>query len=146
MMKTTDSSVYCQQWGNDAELRDPSPRKVTSNGDFIYQSHIFRHEPGWTAFGDLVLSDLGEARIGLEQEGLIQPEIYRSPEVVLGMKWGPQIDVWSVAVMVSVHIGIVVRFFYLIRSGMTCRHGIYSKRVTCLIGQVQLVNTLIHNI
>lgn len=110
MMKTTDSSVYRQQWGNDAELRDPSPRKVTNSGDFIYQSHTFRHEPGWSAFGELILSDLGEARIGLEQQGLIQPDLYRAPEVMLGMKWGPKVDIWNIAVMVSICAGGIVSF------------------------------------
>lgn len=35
----------------------------------------------------------------------IQTRQYRSPEVILGAKWGASTDVWSMAAMVSPHPG-----------------------------------------
>ncbi|KLJ05563.1 hypothetical protein EMPG_10960 [Blastomyces silverae] len=34
------------------------------------------------------------------QEGLIQPFIYRAPEVVLGMKWTEKVDIWNLGVLI----------------------------------------------
>jgi len=48
-----------------------------------------------------ILSDFGNARIGDAQEGLIQPDLYLAPEVVLGMKWTSKVDIWNVGVLVS---------------------------------------------
>ena len=38
----------------------------------------------------------------------IQTRQYRSPEVILGSKWGASTDVWSMAAMVRVKIGCFV--------------------------------------
>ena len=40
----------------------------------------------------------------------IQTRQYRSPEVILGSKWGASTDVWSMAAMVSFHRALVLPF------------------------------------
>lgn len=47
-----------------------------------------------------ILTDFGEARLGDMHEGLIQPDIYRAPEVILGMSWTSKVDIWNVGVLV----------------------------------------------
>lgn len=47
-----------------------------------------------------ILSDFGDARIGEVHNGLIQPDIYRAPEVMLGMSWTAKVDIWNVGVLV----------------------------------------------
>lgn len=47
-----------------------------------------------------ILCDFGDARIGNVHEGLIQPDIYRAPEVILAKKWTSKVDIWNVGVLV----------------------------------------------
>jgi serine/threonine protein kinase len=47
-----------------------------------------------------LLSDFGEARLGDVHDGLIQPDIYRAPEVILGMSWTSKVDIWNVGALV----------------------------------------------
>lgn len=56
--------------------------------------------------GRLVLGDFGTAVNG-DQVWTVdaQPEVFRSPEVMLKMKWAYPIDIWNV--------GCMVRPFYL---------------------------------
>lgn len=39
----------------------------------------------------------------------IQTRQYRCPEVILGAKWGPSADIWSVACIVGPHLLLYVR-------------------------------------
>lgn len=49
-----------------------------------------------------ILCDLGEARIDKDMHnGDIMPDIYRAPEVILGMNWATKVDIWAVGVMVG---------------------------------------------
>lgn len=48
-----------------------------------------------------LLSDFGEARLGDVHDGSIQPDIYRAPEVILGMSWTSKVDIWNVGALVS---------------------------------------------
>jgi len=56
-------------------------------------------------FGDIIsvkIADLGNACwTGHHFTNDIQTRQYRSPEVILGAKWGASTDVWSMAAMVS---------------------------------------------
>ncbi|PWY95405.1 kinase-like protein [Aspergillus sclerotioniger CBS 115572] len=93
-----DDGIF-RQWDED-EQREPSPRKV-DGGYIVYQSRLFRREKGWNGgFGMPVLCDFGEARMGDEHDGLIQPDIYRAPEVVLGMRWTEKVDIWNVGALI----------------------------------------------
>lgn len=53
------------------------------------------------------IADLGNACwVGHHFTNDIQTRQYRSPEVILGGKWGASTDVWSMACMVSTHQSI----------------------------------------
>lgn len=57
-----------------AEAENPSPTKIIDDVRII------------SLWGQPVLCDFGEARIGECHRGLIQPELYRAPEVLFGME------------------------------------------------------------
>lgn len=79
------------------ELLNPCPRKEM-NGRTIYVSRELRMPKEW---GAPVLCDFGSAMIG-DQEHLedIQPDIYRSPEVILEVPWTYSVDIWNAGCMV----------------------------------------------
>jgi serine/threonine-protein kinase SRPK3 len=80
------------------ELHNPSPRKEI-NGRIIYVSSELGKPTEW---GPPVLCDFGSAVLGnIGHTEDIQPDIYRAPEVVLGVPWGYSVDVWNVGCMVS---------------------------------------------
>lgn len=60
--------------------------------------------------GELIsvkIADLGNACwVGHHFTNDIQTRQYRSPEVILGAKWGASTDIWSMAAMVS---GVIMR-------------------------------------
>jgi serine/threonine-protein kinase SRPK3 len=78
----------------EAEIRKPSARKQVDDS-VIYVS---RYMLGGA--GSLTICDLGQARIGSEHTGDAMPVPYRAPEVILNMKWGNSVDVWSVGLLV----------------------------------------------
>ncbi|RAK85462.1 kinase-like protein [Aspergillus costaricaensis CBS 115574] len=92
-----DESVF-REW-DDGETNEPSPRKV-DNEYTVYQSRPFRRKKGWSGFGMPLLTDFGEVRLGEVHEGLIQPDLYCAPEVILGMSWTAKVDIWNVGVMI----------------------------------------------
>lgn len=78
-----------------AELEAPVPRKILEDRT-IYLSRPLR-----MSYGTPVLCDLGEARLGIDQQqGGIMPDIYRAPEVILGMTWDSKVDIWNVGMLV----------------------------------------------
>jgi len=86
-----------------AEADEPSPTKVIDDTRIIYGSREFRLPKG-SLWGQPVLCDFGEARIGSSHRGFIQPELYRAPEVLFGMEWNFAADIWNAAVLVSIYI------------------------------------------
>lgn len=86
-----------------AELETPSPRKIVDASRVIYQSRRFS-QPNNSEYGLPILCDLGEERLGQVQSSMpfIQTHVYRAPEVIFGMPWGPPIDVWNVACLVRI--------------------------------------------
>ena len=79
-----------------AEVDDPIPRKILKDRT-IYMSRPLPLTSGYPR-----LCDLGEARSGNEEhDDDIMPDVYRAPEVLMGMNWGYPVDVWSVAMTVS---------------------------------------------
>ncbi|EUC50082.1 hypothetical protein COCMIDRAFT_83008 [Bipolaris oryzae ATCC 44560] len=82
-----------------AETNEPSPTKVINDIRIIYGSRKLGL-PRDTLWGQPVLCDFGEARIGESHRGLIQPELYRAPEVLFDMKWSSSVDIWNVAVLI----------------------------------------------
>ncbi|KAK4133834.1 CMGC protein kinase [Trichocladium antarcticum] len=80
-----------------AEIDHPSPRKVV-NGATIFASRGFERPK---KFGDVVLSDFGSAVKGDQKRNHdAQPDVYRSPEVMLETEWSYPIDIWNVGVMI----------------------------------------------
>ena len=91
---TDDTPFY--QLEKDEQAR-PVARKVRSDRT------IYMSRPVPLTKGQLILSDLGSARFGQETfTGDIMPDVYRAPEVMLGMEWSSKVDLWSVGVMVGV--------------------------------------------
>lgn len=88
-----------------AEADNPSPKKIIDDVRIIYGSRKFGL-PTNSLWGQPVLCDFGEARIGKYHRGLIQPELYRAPEVLFGMEWSSSADIWNVAVLVSTSISM----------------------------------------
>lgn len=81
----------------DQELKDPSPRKQVED-TIVYASRLFQ----WPPTGALILSDFGSGENGdADNTRNAGPSLYRSPEVLLKMKWSYSIDIWNVGVMVS---------------------------------------------
>lgn len=98
MISSRDKSIFAD-WEKLGEM-EPTPRKYV-DGRIIYKSQSFSRERGDIKYGLPVLSDFGEARIGKVHSGLIQPDIYRAPEVVLGMEWTSKVDIWNVWALMS---------------------------------------------
>ncbi|KAJ7666896.1 CMGC/SRPK protein kinase [Mycena polygramma] len=82
-----------------AELQDPTPRKEI-DGRIIYLSRQLEM-PNAGRIGLPVLCDFGSAVWGEQtHETDAQPDIYRSPEVLLDVPWSYEIDIWNVGCMI----------------------------------------------
>ncbi|KAK3706203.1 hypothetical protein LTR37_012904 [Vermiconidia calcicola] len=79
------------------ELEHPAPRNFVA-GKTIYATRLFNLPK---EFGAAVLSDFGSAERGDEvRHRNAQPEVYRSPEVMLKADWSYPVDIWNVGVMI----------------------------------------------
>jgi len=86
------------------EMATPSPRKILTDRE-IYLSRNFRNPT--EEWGNSILCDFGGARIGRQKfSHIVQPAIYRAPEVVLNMDWDHKIDIWNVGALVSGYYGM----------------------------------------
>ncbi|KAF4434726.1 CMGC SRPK kinase [Fusarium acutatum] len=73
-------------------FKSPVARKKVSKCRTFYLSRLMRPRPG-----PILLSDFGEARIGLgPHTDDIMPIPYRAPEVIMSMPWNQSVDIWSV--------------------------------------------------
>ena len=99
-MLTVDDDTILENFEK-AEAENPSPSKVIDDTRTIYSSRELPHPTG-DLWGQPVLCDFGEARIGDSHSGLIQPELYRAPEIIFEMEWGSKVDIWSLATLVSI--------------------------------------------
>ncbi|KAK2808640.1 hypothetical protein FQN50_004504 [Emmonsiellopsis sp. PD_5] len=77
---------------DDGEATQPIARKVLSDRT------IYNSRPMPVNTGLPVLCDFGEARIGYKHRGDVMPGIYRAPEVILGMEWDHNLDIWAIGV------------------------------------------------
>lgn len=81
------------------ELNEPAPRKQLDDRT------IFATRAMPLSSGEPVLADLGEARLAQgNQTGLIMPNLYRAPEVLLGMKWDNKVDIWAIGQTVRTNL------------------------------------------
>ncbi|GLA26017.1 hypothetical protein AnigIFM63326_002811 [Aspergillus niger] len=84
-----DDSILAEM--EEEELNEPAPRKQLDDRT------IFATRAMPLSSGEPVLADLGEARLAQgNQTGLIMPNLYRAPEVLLGMKWDNKVDIWAI--------------------------------------------------
>ncbi|OAP56817.1 hypothetical protein AYL99_08929 [Fonsecaea erecta] len=100
LMLTVEDPTMLERFEK-AEINEPSPRKLVDKSRTVYKS---RHlpNPKDDKYGLPILCDFGEARIGETQERgpFVQPHIYRAPEVIFEMPWGPPIDIWNLGGLV----------------------------------------------
>ncbi|KAL2024254.1 hypothetical protein VTK56DRAFT_9410 [Thermocarpiscus australiensis] len=79
------------------EMTHPSARKVYSNHT-IYQSRMVTGD--WSEDSEIVpvpvLCDFGEARFGKQSyDEEVMPDLYRAPEILLGIEWNEKVDIWA---------------------------------------------------
>ncbi|KAG6215641.1 hypothetical protein E4U34_005568 [Claviceps purpurea] len=97
MLLGTDESVLREF--EQEELNNPCPRKELE-GKTVYQSRELKQAKNFDA---LVLCDFGSAMHlddGIARREDIQPDVYRAPEVVLGIPWTSSVDIWNVGCMI----------------------------------------------
>ncbi|KAI4123119.1 MAG: hypothetical protein LQ338_005432 [Usnochroma carphineum] len=79
------------------ESQEPSVPTI-NDGALVYSSRDTMEQVS----GNPVLTDFGQMRLAEPiNKAWWMPDIYRAPEVLLGLPWGFPVDVWSVGVMVS---------------------------------------------
>ena len=82
------------------EHADPSV-PVLDNGYPVYRS---RGEPETMLelTGQSILTDFGSSRIGnTPNRGWWMADTYRAPEVLMGLSWSYEVDIWSIGILVS---------------------------------------------
>ena len=95
MMALTDDSTL--EHFEKEESTEPS-RCKTMGDRVIYESRALEipDDPGYP-----VLCDFGDAQFGEKGYlGEVMPDLYRAPEIVLGIPWNEKIDIWAVGLMV----------------------------------------------
>lgn len=96
MLSITDTSILDEIV--DEEQRHPGPQKIDGNR-VIYTSMEMEipDDPG-----EPILCDFGDARIGKGPfQGEVMPDLYRAPEIILGIPWDAMIDIWNLGLLVS---------------------------------------------
>ncbi|KAI6911462.1 kinase-like protein [Hortaea werneckii] len=87
------------------EIENPCPRKELDDRTI----HLSRQMP--LSKGEPCITDLSEGRFGDQvHTDRIMPNVYRAPEVILGLPWGYEVDVWGFA-MVLWHLFQPKRLF-----------------------------------
>ncbi|RMY71661.1 hypothetical protein D0863_04990 [Hortaea werneckii] len=99
MTLTDDAELEALAWHL---AENPPEFKVDETGRKIYAQCNLRHL-GANSWDHVILGDLGEAYVfdkdeddGLLGPSIVGPAALRSPEVILGMKWGPPLDIWQI--------------------------------------------------
>lgn len=104
MFSIDDDTIFSDFERN--ELEDPSPRKVV-DGRTTYTSRELGlpKNPGAP-----VLCDFGSAVRGDEEHTEdVQPNVYRSPEVILEVPWTYSIDIWNAGCLVRIPVVLTER-------------------------------------
>jgi serine/threonine protein kinase len=84
-----------------AEQEHPIAPKVINERRSIYVS---RSLPHFLPPGPPTICDFGHAVVGspgAKHNGVTQPLPYRAPEVILGIPWGAEADIWNLGALVS---------------------------------------------
>jgi serine/threonine protein kinase len=57
------------------------------------------------------LTDFASARsASVEFRDWCMPDTYRAPEILMGVRWAGQVDIWSIGILVSPSMGSVPMF------------------------------------
>ncbi|KAF2419577.1 protein kinase [Tothia fuscella] len=76
------------------ELEQPSHRKILPDRT-IHMSHTMPITGGLP-----IICDFGSARVGTKHSGDVMPGQYRAPEVIMGMEWDTEIDIWALGLII----------------------------------------------
>jgi hypothetical protein len=99
LMGVKDDSIFARY--ERYEAKRPCPRKELGDRT-IYLSSPMLYSSGLPA-----ISDLSEARFGESKHtDHIMPDLYRAPEVILGMSWSYPVDIWGLGMVVSPHTSV----------------------------------------
>ena len=84
------------------EFENPLPQKHCDDGRIIYLSRK-NYGPPKKIIGMIEITDFDLAVQGdSPQDGCVQAEVYRAPEVILDKGYSYSADIWSLGVMVCV--------------------------------------------
>ena len=121
----------------EAEIEQPSPRKLTEQTIIFEARDSSWSVDRWIGSGSRpVLCDFGEARTGKgSYTELIQPVVYRAPEVFLHLPWGARVDIWNFGCVVR--LVITSPFLSLIR---WYRYGTSCSVNRSSLGEVRRMN------
>lgn len=128
-----DSSVLKQF--ETEELENPSPKKEV-DGAIVYLSRELGIPKD---FGAPVLCDFGSAvplDDGKEHREDVQPDVYRSPEIILDIPWTYSVDIWNVGCMVCFDM-FCVQNPRTTGIESSCRCGMPLKASTCSLAAIQ---------
>ncbi len=79
------------------ESGSPSARKI--DGERVIYASTALDIPDDP--GEPIISDFGDAKFGKGPFiGEVMPDLYRAPEIVLGVPWDEKIDIWALGMMV----------------------------------------------
>ena len=100
LLRIEDLSVL--QEIEESELTNPSARKISSETAIFESCRLQGTLDQWFGYKSTpVLCDFGEARAGKSSHtDLIQPSVYRAPEVFLHLPWSEPVDIWNLGCMV----------------------------------------------
>lgn len=103
MVEAEDQTIF--EYTAKREHTDPMPQKVC-DGRTIYITRTMgrRHQFDVKDFG-IQITDFDQAIMAVEgglHYFLIQPEVYRAPEVILESGFTYSVDIWSLGVMVGI--------------------------------------------
>lgn len=95
MLSVTDQSIFddlvAEEWAS------PNPRKSTGRRVVHTSTPLeMPDDPGVP-----IITDSGDAKIGSGPFlGEVMPDLYRAPEIILGIPWDAKIDIWALGLMV----------------------------------------------
>ncbi|KAK4615771.1 Serine/threonine-protein kinase SRPK [Fulvia fulva] len=95
MLSIDDESIWDEAL--EGERQHPSPRKEV-DGRTTYSSLEvdMPDDPG-----EPMICDFGDAQIGAGPFKIeVMPDLYRAPEIVLGIPWNEKIDIWAFGLMI----------------------------------------------
>lgn len=96
MLSINDSAILDEVV--EEEWQQPSPCKV--DGDQIVYTSVEMEMPDDP--GEPLICDFGDAKVGEGPfTGEVMPDLYRAPEIVLGIPWNEKIDIWGFGLMAS---------------------------------------------